>query len=150
MSETIRNGRRLWWQPWFAGWLLVAALPVMAEEPVRYRQGAVAADHPLASQAGADVLAQGGSVIDAAVATSLALSVVRPESSGLGGGGFLVFWNAETQTATAWDYRERAPACGRCTASMASYRGHRSSHRRCVWRRQVCRLIPSPDAPSGI
>lgn len=109
MSETIRNGRRLWWQLLFAGWLLVTALPVMAEEPVRYRQGAVAADHPLASQAGADVLAQGGSVIDAAVATSLALSVVRPESSGLGGGGFLVFWNAETQTATAWDYRERAP-----------------------------------------
>jgi gamma-glutamyltranspeptidase/glutathione hydrolase len=73
------------------------------------RNGMVTAAHPLAAQVGLQVLQQGGNAVDAAVATTLAISVVEPFSAGIGGGGFLLWHQAKTGQIRALDFRERAP-----------------------------------------
>ncbi|MEM9865148.1 MAG: gamma-glutamyltransferase, partial [Myxococcota bacterium] len=75
-----------------------------------YREFAVAADHPFASEAGATILDAGGTAADAAAATMLALGVANPASSGLGGGGFLLYYRASDQSLHFLDFRERGPA----------------------------------------
>ncbi len=73
-------------------------------------RGFVAAANPLAVEAGLRVLREGGSAIDAAVAIQATLSLVEPQSSGLGGGAFMTFYDAKTGKVTAYDGREKAPA----------------------------------------
>ena len=70
----------------------------------------VAAANPIAVEAGLEVLRAGGGAADAAVAVQAALGLVEPQSSGLGGGAFLLYYDAQTGTITAFDGRETAPA----------------------------------------
>lgn len=70
----------------------------------------VVANHPLATRAGCDVLKAGGSAVDAAVAVQAVLGLVEPQSSGLGGGAFMLHYDAATQKVQAYDGRETAPA----------------------------------------
>ena len=71
--------------------------------------GAVSSVDREASQVGIDVLARGGNAADAAVATAAALGVTEPYSAGIGGGGFLVYYDAKTKKVSTIDGRETAP-----------------------------------------
>ncbi len=70
----------------------------------------VAAANPMAVEAGLDVLKRGGSAVDAAIAVQMVLGVVEPQASGIGGGGFLLFYDASSKAITVYDGRETAPA----------------------------------------
>jgi gamma-glutamyltranspeptidase/glutathione hydrolase len=80
-----------------------------AGQPVSAQTYMVAAANPLAVQAGVDVLAEGGTAADAMVAVQTVLGLVEPQSSGLGGGAFLVWYDAASATLTTLDGRETAP-----------------------------------------
>lgn len=95
-------------------WIVLAAGltagHAQAGEPARAERYMVAAADPRAVEAGLAVLREGGSAVDAAIAAQLVLSVVEPQSSGLGGGGFLVHYDAASRAVTTYDGRETAPA----------------------------------------
>jgi len=86
-----------------------ATVSAQAPAPAVAAKGLVSAADPRAAEAGAEMLRQGGSATDAAIATMLALGVVEPQSSGIGGGGFLLWSGADGQIETL-DGREAAPA----------------------------------------
>ncbi|MGE0716932.1 MAG: gamma-glutamyltransferase [Alphaproteobacteria bacterium] len=82
------------------------------------RRGAVATNHPMATQAGLDVLRAGGNAVDAAVATAAALGVVEPHMSGLGGDGFYHVFDGRSGASTVFNATGAAPAA----ATAAHYR----------------------------
>jgi gamma-glutamyltranspeptidase/glutathione hydrolase len=82
----------------------------LGKQAVNSRSHMVVTANPLASRAGCEVLRAGGSAADAAVAVQAVLGLVEPQSSGLGGGAFLLHYSAQTKTVQAYDGRETAPA----------------------------------------
>ncbi|MBZ0213940.1 MAG: gamma-glutamyltransferase, partial [Nitrospirae bacterium] len=93
-------------------WLALALLapsPTQTVSQQKFKQAVVVSDSQIASEVGAAILKQGGSAVDAAIATHFALAVTFPTAGNLGGGGFMVVRMADGQT-SAIDYRETAPA----------------------------------------
>jgi gamma-glutamyltranspeptidase/glutathione hydrolase len=87
--------------------------PLMAQElpqAVTAKKEMVVSANPLASEAGARILRRGGTAADAMVAVQTVLGLVEPQSSGIGGGAFVVYYDASTGTTTTIDAREKAPA----------------------------------------
>ena len=88
--------------------LLLMTGVAAAQAPARHFM--VSAGHPLAAAAGAEVLREGGSAVDAAIAVQMVLTLVEPQSSGIGGGALLLHFQAGSGRLSAWDGRETAPA----------------------------------------
>ena len=86
-----------------------AATGLNQKQAVSAKEYMVVAANPYASKAGLAMLEQGGSAIDAAIATQLVLSLVEPQSSGIGGGTFILHWQNQQQKLTTFDGRETAP-----------------------------------------
>lgn len=121
------------------------APPDDPHQPYNYRaqNGMVVAAHPLAAEAGLDVLRQGGNAVDAAVATALALNAAEPFASGIGGGGFMVIYLAETGRTTVINYREKAPAAA--APDMFSDNGTVNNN----WRQNHGLAVAVPGALAG-
>ncbi|WP_373746494.1 gamma-glutamyltransferase [Neisseria dentiae] len=80
-----------------------------AQQLVEAKEFMAASANPLATEAGYEVLKRGGSAIDAMIAMQTTLSLTEPQSSGLGGGAFLVYWDNQAKKLTTFDARETAP-----------------------------------------
>lgn len=85
-----------------------AAIPEPIPAPKAHRF-AVASENATATNLAMDVLRRGGNAVDAAIAGLMGVGIAQPVSSGLGGGGFAVVWNAKTKSITVLDFRETAP-----------------------------------------
>ena len=114
--------------------LAVAAVPARAKQGSQFRPGVsgtlgvIATESPAAARVGRGVLEAGGNAVDAAVATVFALNVARPQSCGIGGGGFMLY-RSHTGRLRALDFREEAPAAMRADqftgkGLYASFTGH--------------------------
>ncbi|MEL7029680.1 MAG: gamma-glutamyltransferase, partial [Pseudomonadota bacterium] len=99
-------------------WLTACSAEAPVPEPVGLPIGAaahpgqylVSAANPHAARAGAEILAAGGGAVDAAIAVQLVLTLVEPQSSGIGGGAFMLYYDQEADDLHVFDGRETAPA----------------------------------------
>ncbi len=90
-----------------SAWPASAQLAFRSE--ARASQEMVVTANPLATQAGAAVLAAGGNAVDAVIAVEAVLGLTEPQATGIGGGGFVLYYDAATKTVTSFDARETAP-----------------------------------------
>src|SRR5438270_192356 len=95
---------------------MTLAPALFAGSQVTAKKAALATTSPVTTQLGLRILQSGGNAADAAVAIGFALGVVQPHAAGLGGGGFLVYFDAKTKGVWALDFREAAP----CAPAAAS------------------------------
>ncbi|NQZ88452.1 MAG: gamma-glutamyltransferase [Colwellia sp.] len=86
-----------------------AATGVIHKQAIKAKEFMIAAANPYASEAGFNILKKGGSAIDAAIAVQLVLTLVEPQSSGIGGGAFILHWDKKQKFLTTFDGRETAP-----------------------------------------
>jgi len=93
-----------------------AATGLTQKRSVSGQEFMIAAANPYASEAGFNILKKGGSAVDAAIAVQLVLTLVEPQSSGIGGGAFFLHWHKSKQHLTTFDGRETAPKAA--TAEM--------------------------------
>lgn len=113
ISSPLCTRRRRWLCVVIAALFLLAPATAGAaatEAPVRADHAMIAAAHPAAAEAGARILEAGGDAIDAAIAAQMVLGLVEPQSSGVGGGGFLLYYDAARGVLESYDGRETAPA----------------------------------------
>ena len=96
------------------------SIPGRGDQPVRAERMMAATSHPLATQAALDVLRKGGSALDAAIAAHMVLTLVEPQSSGIGGGAFLLHYSAKDGKVEAYDGREWAPASAKADMFMSA------------------------------
>ena len=109
----------------------------------RARQFMAVTANPHASRAARDVLAAGGSAVDAAIAAQMVLTLVEPQSSGIGGGAFLLYYDAGTRTVRAFDGRETAPSAATPSLFVARDGEPMAFFEAIVWARFIafCQLV---------
>ena len=88
----------------------VVGAPPVLEQPAWQHGAMIAAAAPRAVQAGLDILSEGGHAVDAAIAVHAVLGLVEPQSSGIGGGAFMMVYDRESGETRVYDGRETAPA----------------------------------------
>jgi gamma-glutamyltranspeptidase / glutathione hydrolase len=112
--------------------LTLASGSVVADEGIFMRHAVVSQD-ALASDVGRDILRSGGNAIDAAVATAFALAVTHPAAGNIGGGGFIVAFDAKQGRVTTFDFREKAPLAANARMYLDEsgelVKGHRAGPR---------------------
>lgn len=101
------------WSKLLAVAILATALPLSAGSTIVASHAALSTASPYATSVGLSVMKRGGTAMDAAVAVAFALAVVHPQAGNLGGGGFLVYYEAESEAMWALDFRETAPAAAK-------------------------------------
>jgi gamma-glutamyltranspeptidase/glutathione hydrolase len=109
---------------WACAFLIVISTPLFAGSVIVARHAAITTASSYATQAGLEVLKRGGNAIDAAVAAAFVLAVAHPQAGNLGGGGFLLYYDARTNAVWSLDFLETAP--GGATAEMFAGKSPRS------------------------